>query len=282
MHQPRSFRVMLPGAVGSALPRVVAIAPVGTDADRLLASFPMEIGSPALPRKRSQLHGLPLLRLSHTGSDGDGFSRRWADISEEEGFHCQPCEENDVQETDAAQAPALPWSTSLPSIGSFWHPVLCHKPCRFIVDGTDCPDGSGCQFCHLVHERSHGPLDKKNRETAKKLGSGFASLARPILDEKAEELGLGLGATAAIQEWSIAVVASGESEVRPNGVKPSNITRLLAQLKSMPLNIVCSVVKNNSSNPLILTHTGDLLASLRAVARACERRGGSVPPVSFQ
>eukprot|EP00928_Gymnodinium_smaydae_P092901 TRINITY_DN7687_c0_g1_i2.p1 TRINITY_DN7687_c0_g1~~TRINITY_DN7687_c0_g1_i2.p1 ORF type:complete len:575 (+),score=107.22 TRINITY_DN7687_c0_g1_i2:92-1816(+) len=52
--------------------------------------------------------------------------------------------------------------------GSMGHPELCARPCVFASVG-ECERGASCVFCHMPHEKRSVHLDKKGRDTLKRM-----------------------------------------------------------------------------------------------------------------
>lgn len=63
-------------------------------------------------------------------------------------------------------------SDVVPTLGSFGHPELCHRPCINFMKGV-CKSGGECNFCHLPHTKTP-KLDKQQREM-------LATLPKPTL-----------------------------------------------------------------------------------------------------
>ena len=59
-----------------------------------------------------------------------------------------------------------------PTLGSYGHPELCHRPCVNFMKGV-CKSGNECNFCHLPHTKNP-KFDKQQREM-------LASLPKPTL-----------------------------------------------------------------------------------------------------
>ena len=49
-----------------------------------------------------------------------------------------------------------------PTLGSYGHPELCHRPCIKFLTGV-CKSGVDCNFCHLPHTKIP-KFDKQQRE----------------------------------------------------------------------------------------------------------------------
>ena len=84
--------------------------------------------------------------------------------------------------------PEKPASTSPPSVGSAGHPEVCRRPCLHFTRGY-CEEGSACNFCHIVHEKT-AKLDKKQRSIIYDLNLKQRSgLVFPFVEQKIAELG---------------------------------------------------------------------------------------------
>ena len=87
----------------------------------------------------------------------------------------------------AVEQHPVPEPTVPPIPGSVGHPLFCRRPCVFIARGN-CPDGTGCFFCHEQHTSQYKP-SRRERETLR--SSNFPSkllLLRSCLHTKARRL----------------------------------------------------------------------------------------------
>ncbi|CAE7717295.1 dus [Symbiodinium microadriaticum] len=92
--------------------------------------------------------------------------------------------------------------------GSYGHPEVCNRPCVYLLkEGGGCPDGAGCQYCHLPHHRTGAKPDKRQREVlqtmsdqerlfqflphirrrAAKMGSPWADYIAQLLEDEMKE-----------------------------------------------------------------------------------------------
>ena len=82
-------------------------------------------------------------------------------------------------------------SESAKSFGSLGHPVLCHRPCVYLLKGSICKQGALCQFCH---HGQHSPMPKLDQlQRARVQGLKEQELLRvliPHIREQARAAGL--------------------------------------------------------------------------------------------
>ncbi|CAE7753887.1 unnamed protein product, partial [Symbiodinium sp. CCMP2456] len=77
------------------------------------------------------------------------------------------------------------------SWGSLGHPVLCHRPCVYLLKGSACRQGVSCQFCHHSQHSPIPKLDQEQRARVQGLSEGdLVSLLIPHIREQAEAAGL--------------------------------------------------------------------------------------------
>ncbi|CAE7038908.1 unnamed protein product [Symbiodinium sp. CCMP2592] len=77
------------------------------------------------------------------------------------------------------------------SWGSLGHPVLCHRPCVYILKGSKCRQGASCQFCHHSQHSPVPKLDQEQRARVQGLSDeDLVSLLIPHIREQALAAGL--------------------------------------------------------------------------------------------
>mmetsp|Transcript_126080 Transcript_126080/g.247192 ORF Transcript_126080/g.247192 Transcript_126080/m.247192 type:complete len:247 (+) Transcript_126080:1-741(+) len=60
-----------------------------------------------------------------------------------------------IVEQPAAEQSAEQAAVHCPSVGSLGHPKACAEPCKYILRGRGCKDGSNCTRCHLCRWSRH-------------------------------------------------------------------------------------------------------------------------------
>jgi hypothetical protein len=120
--------------------------------------------------------------------------------------------------------------------GSRGHPELCLRPCLFHQSGK-CKHGNKCSHCHLPHNKRPVRLDKRHRETLKKLSIGsLAACILPILQRKAERINLNPDAKSIFNELLVALEARAETRdlesLEVDGVFPFAEVRYQRKAKS--------------------------------------------------
>ena len=91
---------------------------------------------------------------------------------------------NSIPEPPVVHQPAPSW-------GSLSHPVLCHRPCVYLLKGSTCRQGASCQFCHHSQHSPIPKLDQEQRARVQGLSDeDLVSLLIPHIREQAQAAGL--------------------------------------------------------------------------------------------
>ncbi|CAE7206487.1 unnamed protein product [Symbiodinium sp. CCMP2456] len=77
------------------------------------------------------------------------------------------------------------------SFGSLGHPVLCHRPCVYLLKGSICKQGALCQFCHHGQHSPMPKLDQMQRARVQRMTEQeLLRLLIPHIREQARAAGL--------------------------------------------------------------------------------------------
>ncbi|CAE7395046.1 unnamed protein product [Symbiodinium necroappetens] len=82
-------------------------------------------------------------------------------------------------------------SQNAKSFGSLGHPVLCHRPCVYLLKGSICKQGALCQFCHHSQHSPMPKLDQMQRARVQRMTEQeLLRLLIPHIREQARAAGL--------------------------------------------------------------------------------------------